>query len=198
MLFGQETRPIADFLPRILAHIDGVDEEMVAILAMDAVIQFVRDSQILSEVVCVTLEPCIESYKLHTRLRPYEVLALRVLSHGYEIPLHESAVAVDRDFKTLYAQPNYCTGDNQVEVEFSVVPERDSEDVPAVIYEDWVEPVVAYTLARLHSQPDNQWYNVGEADRQMRLYQEFVRKARINRISRGRPLQMRLAGRRTM
>ena len=78
MLFGQETRPIADFLPRILAHIDGVDEEMVAILAMDAVIQFVRDSQILSEVVCVTLEPCIESYKLHTRLRPYEVLALRV------------------------------------------------------------------------------------------------------------------------
>lgn len=198
MLFGQETRPIADFLPRIMAHIDGVDEEMVATFAMDAVVQFARDSQILSEVVCVTLEPCIESYKLHTRLRPYEVLAIRVFSHGREQPLYASAVAVDRDFKTLYVQPGYCSGDNQVEVEFSVVPERDSEAVPAVIYEDWVEPVVAYTLARLYSQPDNQWYNVGEADRQMKLYQDFVRKARINRISRGRPLQMRLAGRRKL
>ena len=29
-MFGQKTRPIADFLPRILSHIDGVDTDMVS------------------------------------------------------------------------------------------------------------------------------------------------------------------------
>ena len=84
----------------------------------------------------------------------------------------------------------------QIEVELSVVPERDSDEVPAVIYEDWVEPVVAYALARLYRQVENQWYNNPAAEEQLRIYQEFVRKANINRVTKNKPLQMRLAARR--
>ena len=170
MLFGQETRPVTDFLPRIRAHVEGADEEMLQVLAMDAIIQFVRDSQIFSEIVCVTVEPCIDSYKLRTRLRPYEVLALRIFQHGQQISFHD--------------------------LELSVVPERDSDEVPAVIYEDWVEPVVAYALARLYRQVENQWYNNPAAEEQLRIYQEFVRKANVNRVTKNKPLQMRLAARR--
>jgi hypothetical protein len=196
MLFGQETRPATDFLPRIRAHVEGADEEMLQVLAMDAIIQFVRDSQILSEIICVTVEPCIDSYKLHTRLRPYEVLALRIFQHGRQISFHDFPAWVERDFKTLYIDQQVCQPGMQIEVELSVVPERDSDEVPAVIYEDWVEPVVAYTLARLYRQVENQWYNNPAAEEQLRIYQEFVRKANINRVTKNKPLQMRLAARR--
>ena len=196
MLLGQETRPVTDFLPRIRAHVEGADEEMLQVLAMDAVIQFARDSQILSEIVCVTVEPCIDSYKLHTRLRPYEVLALRIFQHGRQISFHDFPAWVERDFKTLYIDQQSCQPGMQVEVELSVVPERDSEEVPSVIYEDWVEPVVAYTLARMYRQVENQWYNNPAAEEQLRIYQEFVRKANINRVTKNKPLQMRLAARR--
>ena len=196
MLLGQETRPVTDSLPRIRAHVEGADEEMLQVLAMDAVIQFVRDSQILSEIVCVTVEPCIDSYKLHTRLRPYEVLALRIFQHGRQISFHDFPAWVERDFKTLYIDQQVCQPGMQIEVELSVVPERDSEEVPSVIYEDWVEPVVAYTLARMYRQVENQWYNNPAAEEQLRIYQEFVRKANINRVTKNKPLQMRLAARR--
>lgn len=196
MLFGQETRPVTDFLPRIRAHVEGADEEMLQVLAMDAIIQFVRDSQILSEIICVTVEPCIDSYKLHTRLRPYEVLALRIFQHGRQISFHDFPAWVERDFKTLYIDQQVCQPGMQVEVELSVVPERDSDEVPAVIYEDWVEPVVAYALARLYRQVENQWYNNPAAEEQLLIYQEFVRKANINRVTKNKPLQMRLAARR--
>lgn len=196
MLFGQETRPVTDFLPRIRAHVEGADEEMLQVLAMDAIIQFVRDSQILSEIVCATVEPCIDSYKLHTRLRPYEVLALRIFQYGRQISFHDFPAWVERDFKTLYIDQQVCQPGMQVEVELSVVPERDSDEVPAVIYEDWVEPVVAYALARLYRQVENQWYNNPAAEEQLRIYQEFVRKANVNRVTKNKPLQMRLAARR--
>lgn len=196
MLFGQETRPVTDFLPRIRAHVEGADEEMLQVLAMDAIIQFVRDSQILSEIICVTVEPCIDSYKLHTRLRPYEVLVLRIFQHGRQISFHDFPAWVERDFKTLYIDQQVCQPGMQIEVELSVVPVRDSDEVPAVIYEDWVEPVVAYALARLYRQVENQWYNNPAAEEQLRIYQEFVRKANINRVTKNKPLQMRLAARR--
>lgn len=196
MLFGQEMRPIADFLPWIAIHIDGASEDMLADFAMSAAIQFMRDSQLVSEINCFDIDPCINSYKLHTKLRPYEVLSIRVFVNDHEQPLHDHDISVDIDHGTLYVEPHYCCAGMRVEVELSVVPWRDSSEVPALIYEDWMEAVVAYTLSRVYRQPDNQWYNNPAAEEQIRIYQELVRKARINRIARKRPLQMRLAGRR--
>lgn len=197
MLFGQTYRPIADFLPRVLANIEGANEAMLASYAMDGAIQFARDSQILSELICIEADPCITSYKLNTKLRPYEVLSIRVFINHHAVPLHERMVYIDGDW-TLHVEPGYCANNMRIEVELSVVPYRDSEEVPEVLYEDWVEPIVAYTLARVFSQPDNQWYNNPAAETQMRIYKEFVRKAIVNRISKHRPMQMRLAGRRKL
>ena len=192
MLFGDNTRPISDFLPRVLAHIDGVDVDMAGTYAMDAVIQFLRDTKTLKEIVCFKLVECVNSYKINTKNRITEVLSVRIFidgslqpSHFYQFRIEDSTFYID--------DIPFCASSVDVEIEVAVAPYRDSDCVPDFVYEDWSDAITALTLAKLYLLTDNEWYNPQAANNQMLIYQQLVRQARFTNITKHKPFNMRLS-----
>lgn len=194
-MFGQKTRLVGDFLPRILSHIDGVDTNMVSTYTMDSIIQFLRDTKILKEIVCLELDPCISSYKLHTSNRITEVMSVRFFSDDtYQLPPNAINYRIKGD--TLYVGTIPPNDNLSVEIELAVAPNRDSEEVPEFIYEDWVDAITALTLSKLYLLTDNEWYNPQAANNQTTLYSQLIRQARFTNITKHKPFQMRLLNRR--
>lgn len=197
MLFGTKTRPISDFLPRILSHIDGIDVDMVATYTMDAIIQFLRDTKIMTEIICFPLESCVTSYKLDTTNRITEVLSVRLFVNGQQRANNKIQFRVDGD--TFYIDGfSNCDMPTTVEIEVAVAPLRDSGEVPEFLYEEWIEAITTLTLSKLYLLTDNEWYNPQAANNQMSLYQQFVRQARFTKITKHKPFNMRLANRRRL
>lgn len=190
MLFGEKTRPVSDFLPRVMIHIDGVDVDLATSLIMDAIIHFARDSKVLSETVCIGLDPCIDSYKIHTRARILEVLSARLFVDGEMVNTDEFAYRIEGD--TLYTPKVPACGHHMMELTFSTAPLRDSLEVPEVLYEDWIEAIVALALYKLYLMTDNEWHNPTQAAIQMRNYEQILKRARVTRITRHKPLRVRL------
>lgn len=191
-MIGQKTRPVADFLPRILAHIDGIDTDMVSTYVMDSVIQFVRDTKILTEVICIELDPCVSSYKLHTNNRIIEVLSVRFFSDGScQLPPNTVDYRVQDD--TLYVGTIPSCHKLSIEIELAVAPPRDSDNVPEFLYEEWVDAITALTLSKLYLLTDNEWYNPQGANNQVTLYQQFVQQARFSKVTKHKAFNMRLA-----
>ena len=195
MLFGTKTRPVSDFLPRILSHIDGIDVDMVATYTMDAIIQFLRDTKIMTEIICFPLESCINSYKLNTANRITEVLSVRIFVNGQQRNNHQIPFRIDGD--TFYVDGiTNCDMPTTVEIEVAVAPLRDSEEVPDVLYEEWIDAITALTLSKLYLMTDNEWYNPQAANNQVTLYQQLVRQARFTKVTKHKPFNMRLSNRR--
>lgn len=195
MLFGAKLRPVSDFLPRVLAHVSGANVDMVTTYIMDAVIQFLRDTKLLTEVICFPLESCVSSYKLRTPNRITEILSVRFFTYGVQQPSHRYQYRIEDD--TFYIDGRHTQrGDTSVEVEFAVAPLRDSENVPDVLYEEWVDAITALTLAKLYLLTDNEWYNPKGAENQLMLYQQLVRQVRFTRVTKHKPFNMRLLNKR--
>lgn len=193
-MFGTKTRPITDFLPRVLAHIDGIDTDMVSTYIMDSIIQFLRDTKIMTEIVCINLDPCIDSYKLHTKNRISEVLSVRFFSNGTQLPTKAVDYRVNDDILYINIYPS--TFKIKVELELAVAPARDSDQVPDVLYEEWIDAITALTLSKLYLMTDNEWYNPQAANNQMIQYQQLVRQARFTNITKHKPFQMKLSNKR--
>lgn len=193
-MFGEKLRPVADFLPRVMIHIDGVDMDLATTYIMDSIIHFARETKILSETVCIDLEPCRASYKIHTKRRRSELLFAKLFINGHMQNTDEFAYRVDGD--TLYTPEIPPCGDYMMELTFATVPDRDTLEVPDIFYEDWVEAIVALTLSKLYLLTDNEWYNPQAAASQLQIYQQQVNRAMIVRITRHKPLRMRLKNKR--
>lgn len=197
MLFRNEKRDIKDFLPRVLVHIDGIDTDMVSSYVMDSVIQFIRDSKIPTEIVCLKLDACVDSYKLHIDDRILEVIAARFFSGSRQISGHKQWYYVDGD--VLYIENiQVCNLADRVELELLVAPYRDSNKVPDVIYEEWVDAITALTLSKLYLMTDNNWYNPAAANNQASIYQQLVRQARFSRVTKHKAFNMRLSNMRRL
>ena len=197
MLFGTKTRPISDFLSRILSHIDGIDVDMVATYTMDAIIQFLRDTKIMTEIICFDLGECTNSYKLHTANRITEVLSVRFIVNYRQRPNHHFQYRIDGDVFYLDTIPHWAY-QASVEVEVAVAPPRDSEEVPDILYEEWIDAITALTLSKLYLLTDNEWYNPQAANNQNIQYQQLVRQARFSRVTKHKPFNMRLANKRRL
>ena len=195
-MFGEKTRPVSDFIPRVMIHIDGVDTDLVATYIMDAIIQFSRESKILTETVCIDLDPCVHSYKVHTKHRIQEVAFARLFVNGYMVNTDDIFYRLEGD--TLYVGDTPACGSRLMELTLVVSPARDSLDVPDVFYEDWAEAVVALTLTKLYLLTDNEWYDVQAASNQQALYTRLLRRAIISRVTRHKPLRMRLKNKRRL
>ncbi len=165
---------------------------MVSTYTMDSIIQFLRDTKILKEIVCLELDPCTSSYKLHTNNRITEVMSVRFFSDN-TYQLLPNAVDYRIQDDTLYVgtiPPSYKLS---AEIELAVAPSRDSEEVPDVLYEEWIDAITALTLSKLYLLTDNEWYNPQAANNQTTLYSQLVRQARFTNITKHKPFQMRLA-----
>lgn len=190
-------RPVSDFLPRILSHIDGIDVDMVSTYTMDSIIQFLRDTKLMTEILCIELDECTFSYKLNTANRITEVISVRFIVNNLQRPNHHFQYRVEGDVFYLDTIP-HCAHQARVEVEVAVAPPRDSLEVPDVLYEEWVDAITALTLSRLYLLTDNEWYNPQAANNQTVLYQQLVRQARFSRVTKHKPFTMRLANTRRL
>lgn len=187
-----KTRPVKDFLPRILSHIDGIDRDMVVSYVADAAIQFLRDTNLLTEIVCIDLENCINSYKIHTDYRINDIKSVRFLVNNERVATERFDYYIQDD--VIYIDPVF--EGIKVEIEVGVLPYRDSEELPEFLYEEWVEPIIELTLARLFLLKDNEWYNQSLAQAHLAIYEQFVRQARFSKITKHKPFTMRLLNKR--
>ena len=191
MLYGEKFVDVDKFLPRIQSSIDGIDTDMAISYIMDAVIQFCRESQLIRRVKCINLECCTTSYPLEVspNERLSELMAVRVFSNGCA---SEQEVNYYIDNDVLYVHEIPHMNGLTLEVEYTVVPKRDSTVVPEVIYEDWVNAVTHLAFSWLYSLGDMEWANLTVADYHARQYQTYLRQARFHTITKHKPLKMKL------
>ena len=191
MLYGEKFVDVDKFLPRIQSSIDGIDTDMAISYIMDAVIQFCRESQLIRRVKCINLECCTTSYPLEVspNERLSELMAVRVFSNGCAIE-QEVNYYIDND--VLYVHETPHMNGLTLEVEYTVVPKRDSTVIPEVIYEDWVNAVTHLAFSGLYSLGDMEWANLTVADYHARQYQTYLRQARFHTITKHKPIKMKL------
>ena len=191
MLYGEKFVDVDKFLPRIQSSIDGIDTDMAISYIMDAVIQFCRESQLIRRVKCINLECCTTSYPLEVSLneRLSELMAVRVFSNGCA---SEQEVNYYIDNDVLYVHEIPHMNGLTLEVEYTVVPKRDSTEVPEVIYEDWVNAITHLAFSWLYSLGDMEWANLTVADYHARQYQTYLRQARFHTITKHKPIKMKL------
>lgn len=191
MLYGEKFVDVDKFLPRIQSSIDGIDTDMAISYIMDAVIQFCRESQLIRRVKCINLECCTTSYQLEVspNERLSELMAVRVFSNGCA---SEQEVNYYIDNDVLYVHETPHMNGLTLEVEYTVVPKRDSTVIPEVIYEDWVNTVTHLAFSWLYSLGDMEWANLTVADYHARQYQTYLRQARFHTITKHKPIKMKL------
>lgn len=191
MLYGEKFVDVDKFLPRIQSSIDGIDTDMAISYIMDAVIQFCRESQLIRRVKCINLECCTTSYPLEVspNERLSELMAVRVFSNGCA---SEQEVNYYIDNDVLYVHETPHMNGLTLEVEYTVVPKRDSTAIPEVIYEDWVNAVTHLAFSWLYSLGDMEWANLTIADYHARQYQTYLRQARFHNITKHKPIKMKL------
>lgn len=192
-MFGQDTRPIDDFLPRLKATIGAIDSDMARTYLMDAVITFCRESQLVRRVECFPIENCVLSYrlsKLRINERLSEVMSVKLYHNGKKlgyVPLYYVEQGV------IYFQALPTVLSVQVEVEYTVVPKRDTELVYDVLYEDWLEPILNLTLSHLYLLSDMDWYDPKLSTYHKQLYEQQTRASRTHIISKHRQLKFKLS-----
>lgn len=191
MLYGEKFVDVDKFLPRIQSSIDGIDTDMAISYIMDAVIQFCRESQLIRRVKCINLESCTTSYPLEVspNERLSELMAVRVFSNGCA---SEQEVNYYINNDVLYVHETPHMNGLTLEVEYTVVPKRDSTVIPEVIYEDWVNAVTHLAVSWLYSLGDMEWANLTVADYHARQYQTYLRQARFHTVTKHKPIKMKL------
>lgn len=173
------------FIPRIEASIGGADHDMLRSYIVDACIQFAMETKCFSEVLCVELRDCVDSYVLSTPYLITEISNVRFFNGATRVSSLQYYVEGD----TLYVD-----GVNGVraEVELCLAPLRDSEYVPAVFYELWAEGVVGLTLYKLCNLGEQEFFNQRIGNAGFVQYQQVRSKALANRITRRMALKPRL------
>lgn len=189
------TRPIDDFLPRVTANVNSIDQDMVRSFVTDAVIQFCRESRLIKRFATFFIEPCISTYLLpeidkHERVS--EITGFKLFHAGQHVPHLDVPYYVD-DSNTLHINnlPNWQK--MAVQVSYSVVPKRDSELVYEVLYEDWVDAITHLTLHKLFMLSGTDWFNPNLAELHHRQYQQLLKAARVHNISKHNHLNVQLA-----
>lgn len=186
--------PIEDFLPRITASLKGVDTETAKDYVIDAIIEFARKTQILTEVVCIPLESCITSYIIPQKtkdLRAVAIQSVRFFSKYGDYSQPNIAYYIEAD--TLYLGDIYhshvC---DRVEIERVFVPYRNSTHVPAELYEDWLVPITHLALSHLYLLTGHDWYNANLSAHHMNLYTKALADVRLSKHIKHRALNIKL------
>lgn len=176
-------RPIDDLLPRLQASIDGFDPDMALTFATDAIIQFCRESHLIRYVECFTPTDCATSLRL-TKLkddeRLGEVLSLRLFNGKVKLDNVQLDYMVDGN--TLYIDETPC-GVTTIELEYSVLPKRESEFIYDLLYEEWLEPIIHLTLHKLYMMADTEWGNPNLSQWHLQAYEKALYSARYRKIS---------------
>ena len=186
--------PISEFVPYIRTAIDGIDEDMALVYIANAIIEFCKDSRILKYTQCIELQPCVDSYILDVPFgRVSEIISVTAQTLGCYARDVSIANSVYVDGNVLYIDDMPATGAMQdVTITVSLVPRRDSTDVPEVLYEDWVMAVAHAALSSLYLLTDAKWYNPNAAQTNSALYRQFLSRARVKSITAHKPLQPKL------
>lgn len=193
LLYGNPNRQISDFLPRLQATLGVVDSDMATSYLMDAVVQFCRESRLIRRTECIPVEGCTMSYLLKgisDNERVSEIIDVRIFADD-KTPAH-SNVNYYVDGRTIHFEslPPHATG--IIEVEYSVVPKRDSELVYDVLYEDWLEAIVHLALARLYRLTDMEWIDFAIANFHQQEYERILKASRFHSLTKHKGLHLRL------
>ena len=193
LLYGNPERPLADFLPRLQATLGVVDSDMAMSYLMDAVVQFCRESRLIRRVECIPLDKCTFSYRikqLDKNERMSEVVDIRLFDDG--CAKHHSNLKYYVTDNAIYFEDLPTCHKGTIEVEYTVVPKRDSELVYDVLYEDWLEAIVHLALSRLYRLTDMEWVDFGIANFHQQEYEKILKASRFHLLTKHKGLHLRL------
>lgn len=188
----EKTRHLDDFLPRVQANISSADTDMVRTFIMDAVVQFCRESQLIRRVECIIPQKCIYSYaltKIKKDERLSEIISVRLF---YNNLTHVNTYDYYVDDTTIYFDQLPTMPKIKVEVEYSIVPKRDSELVYDVLYEDWIDAITHLTLSKMYALTDGEWANNTLVGYHTAQYEQILRACRLHTITKHKALNIKL------
>lgn len=189
-----ETIEISALLPKIQAALDGIDPNLASEYLMTAAIDFARDSRIMRMTHCVNIIPCVASYHLDTSI--YRISEIAKISMSGQNSLNNQNIEnlAHTEGSTLYLDDRLCQNtDSTITIETVVVPKRGGDTIPEDLYEDWEPAIVSGALASLYLMSGATWGNRGLADRHDRDFSLHIKRARFLRITRNKPITIRLS-----
>lgn len=168
------------FLPHVLPHVNNCFDEQVIIATRNACIDFCRETLILQQDLDpITTQTGVNTYEIDPP-KGYvtgQVLGLYYLTRKLERKSQlELERAFTRNWQSLTGTPQAFTQFNANEItlvlcpaetkqaavtgRFSYMPTRDSTTVDGVLYERYLEDIVAGVLAHLMATPNQPYTDV--------------------------------------
>lgn len=186
---------IEEVLPKILAAIEGLDQNLAADYAMSAAIEFAKATHCMRKTICIDVLPCITSYSLD--VEPFRLFEVMTVVHDTSGDLclsnKDLAPSVYIEGNTLYLneEPSEQMRGSKLIVEVALVPKRSGSHISEDMYEDWEPAIVALALSNLYL-VNAEWGDKGLADRYMQSFSTYLERARFHNTSKHKPFSMRL------
>jgi hypothetical protein len=197
-------KSLSPFMSRILPHVSGCPDVLAQEALLDTAIEFCEKTLVVQQ----TLDPLptvsgeveytleapahqavvmpVAAWFNTTMLKPVAANEVRNVQaytnfvSGFELaegdPTHYFWVAPGS--VGMYPIPD-ATTDGTITVRAALKPTRTATQLEDVLFDDWIDPLVSGTLARLHASKDQIW---SSADRSLLRSREFragVQRARI-------------------
>lgn len=191
MLLARSKVPYSDFLPHVMAFVQGdtrpgMSSEAAASFIRNSAIKFATASGILIKDVTVKLQSGMHTYPLFLVVgEESDEKIIRVVS-AYHSETNADIVldGFEDDCITLSSTPDGCDLGSII-VRVVAVPTRTSCKVDELLFNDWHDAIINGALSEIHMMPQQPWTSGGAAQDRTRLFRQDVSRARIRVANKG-------------
>lgn len=194
-------KAISSFMSRILPHVAGCPDVVAQEALVDTAIEFCEKTLVVQQTLDpVSTQAGIIEYSLDaptnemvvapvsawyktTLLQPVSAQEIRNVQ-AYSVAFSPQENSPTYYFWTapgtvgLYPIPS-TSEPSVITVRAALKPTRDATTLEDVLYDDWIDTLVAGTLARLHMMKDTNWASADRALIHSREFRVGVQRARI-------------------
>ena len=160
------------FIQYILPFVPGCPKPLIKTHALLAANEFCRKSFVWQEEITETISSATDE----VYAAPYSGGADVV---DINVTVNDRAVSNYTFSAGMITFESDLAADDEVEITLFLAPARDAEDLPDILYDDWLEGIAAGARATLMRMPGKDWYNPQAAMMEHQLFAHYIGQATI-------------------
>lgn len=161
-------KTIADFEPFVLGYVPYLPQEIIQHAIRESIVEFLRESRVAKDAMVVETQEKVPDYILEVpdcrrivkvtsvsqSLSQSQCSGLEHWKHLVSGDEGDYTVELRKGEHPIIVLTDPPRKPNRLRIEYVWTIGRDDCDVPDFVYEDYMQPIVAGTLMRLASLPD--------------------------------------------
>ena len=189
-------RPLADFIPEIVARVPKLFDEVAAHYVREAAIEFAQRAKVLRQIITVDLQAGVSDVLLEPDCGMHVVSIHKLCAdcdcaqHYELIPGRPCGIACD-GASVWFVPPTTLSISPSPRVDregafwalVSVAPDRDACELPEILYQRYSDRLVVGALSKIHLMKGEAWYDAPLADRMEKKFNAGVTVAALDRLT---------------